>query len=122
MFHPSPEYSPSRPFKIFISLLDKWEIGSPLTEVLVFDAFRAVKQGVESGVDAGEEVGTSERPISPHFFDCFTQLSMTGSTMYEAVEPLALWKQLLRAVLSDICADDDRVEVLNSVTLSLPVR
>lgn len=56
MFHPSTEYSPSRPFKIFISLLDKWEIGSPLTEALVFDAFRALKQGIESGTDPGDEV------------------------------------------------------------------
>lgn len=56
MFNPSPEYSPSRPFKIFISLLDKWEIGSPLTEALVFDSFRALKQGIESGTDPGDEV------------------------------------------------------------------
>jgi hypothetical protein len=49
MFSPSGEYSESRPFKIFISLLDKWEIGSPLTEVLVVDAFRALKQLLASG-------------------------------------------------------------------------
>jgi hypothetical protein len=49
MFSPSGEYSESRPFKIFISLLDKWEIGSPLTDVLVLDAFRALKQLLASG-------------------------------------------------------------------------
>ena len=32
-----------RPFKIFISLLDKWEIGAALTEVLVLDAFAALR-------------------------------------------------------------------------------
>lgn len=32
-----------RPFKIFISLLDKWEIGHSLTEVLVLDAFAALQ-------------------------------------------------------------------------------
>ena len=42
MFHPSLDYSQARPFKIFISLLDKWEIGSPLTDVLVYDAFKAI--------------------------------------------------------------------------------
>ena len=57
MFNPSAEYSISRPFKIFISLLDKWEIGAPLTEALVFDAFRALKQAIESGNDPGDEVG-----------------------------------------------------------------
>ena len=58
MFNPSPEYSPSRPFKIFISLLDKYEIGSPLTEALVFDSFRALKRGIESGTDPGDDVRT----------------------------------------------------------------
>ena len=57
MFSPSPEYSPSRPFKIFISLLDKWEIGSLLTEVLVFDCFRALRDGIEGGGDPGNDVG-----------------------------------------------------------------
>ena len=57
MYHPSAEYSSSRPFKIFISLLDKWEIGSLLTEALVFDSFRALRDGIEAGADAGNDVG-----------------------------------------------------------------
>ena len=57
MFNPSADYSPSRPFKIFISLLDKWEIGSLLTEVLVFDCFRALRDGIEGGGDPGNDVG-----------------------------------------------------------------
>lgn len=36
---------------------------------------------------------------------------MTASTLYEAVEPLALYKQLLAATLLDISADSDRFEV-----------
>lgn len=56
MLHPSTEYSQSRPFKIFISLLDKWEIGSLLTEALVLDAFKAIKKGIDSGEDPGEDV------------------------------------------------------------------
>lgn len=40
---------------------------------------------------------------------------MTASTLYEAIEPLALWKQLLHAMLSDICAEDDRVEGIRMV-------
>ena len=43
MVSPSGEYSESRPFKIFISLLDKWEIGAPLTEALAYDVFSAAK-------------------------------------------------------------------------------
>jgi hypothetical protein len=56
MFAPSGDYSESRPFKIFISLLDKWEIGAALTDVLVYDTFRAVKQFVESNSDTAEDV------------------------------------------------------------------
>lgn len=56
MVSPSGEYAESRPFKIFISLLDKWEIGAPLTEVLVYDALIAVKNLTEHPVDTGEDV------------------------------------------------------------------
>ena len=70
MFNPSTEYSPSRPFKIFISLLDKWEIGSLLTEVLVFDCFKALKDGIEGGGDPGNDVGASYEGITVHT-DCF---------------------------------------------------
>ncbi|OJT08448.1 Protein dopey [Trametes pubescens] len=84
MFYPSQEYSQSRPFKIFISLLDKYEIGLPLTETLVYDALKSLRALLQSGTDAGDD------------------LSMTGSTLYEAVEPHALWSRLLSVVLSDI--------------------
>ncbi|THH33130.1 hypothetical protein EUX98_g1019 [Antrodiella citrinella] len=84
MFSPSTEYAQSRPFKIFVSLLDKWEIGSALTETLVLDAFKAIKMGIDSGRDTGED------------------MTMTASTLYEAIEPYALWRQLLKSVLSDL--------------------
>lgn len=66
MFSPSGEYAESRPFKIFISLLDKWEIGAPLTEVLVYDALKAVKHLMEHPVDTNEDVS-----ISLNFFEIF---------------------------------------------------
>lgn len=56
MFTPSGEYSESRPFKIFISLLDKWEIGSPLTEALVYDALKAIRQHMTAGLETREDV------------------------------------------------------------------
>ena len=64
MFSPSGEYSENRPFKIFISLLDKWEIGAPLTEELVYDAFKAIKQHAEKPPDSTEDV--MSLPISSH--------------------------------------------------------
>jgi hypothetical protein len=45
-----------RAFKIFISLLDKWEIGAPLTEVAVMDAFAAVQAISEGPRPSSEEV------------------------------------------------------------------
>jgi len=56
MFSPSGEYAESRPYKIFISLLDKWEIGSPLTETLVYNAFNAVMQLMQNPREGGEDV------------------------------------------------------------------
>lgn len=56
MFTPSGEYSESRPFKIFISLLDKWEIGSPLTEALIYDALKAIHQHLTAESETKEDV------------------------------------------------------------------
>lgn len=56
MVSPSGEYAESRPFKIFISLLDKWEIGSILTEIIVYDAFKAIMNLVKNPTDSGQDV------------------------------------------------------------------
>jgi hypothetical protein len=56
MDSPSGEYAESRPFKIFISLLDKWEIGAPLTSVIVYDSFTAIQNLVENPRDSGNDV------------------------------------------------------------------
>lgn len=61
MVSPSVEYSESRPFKIFVSLLDKWEIGGPLTEVLVYNALKAIEKHVEAETESSEDVS----PLCP---------------------------------------------------------
>ena len=58
MLSPSGDYSESRPFKIFLSLLDKWEIGGPLTDALTFDAFKALKLLVQEHPDSTADVST----------------------------------------------------------------
>jgi hypothetical protein len=58
MMSPSGDYSESRPFKIFLSLLDKWEIGGPLTDALAFDAFKALKALAQEHPDSTEDVST----------------------------------------------------------------
>ena len=62
MFNPSTEYPGSRPFKIFVSLLDKWEVGGPLTEVLVYNAFRAIEKHVEAGTESSGDVSPEASP------------------------------------------------------------
>ena len=56
MYNSSSDYSTTRPFKIFVSLLDKWEIGSLLTEVLIYDALLAIQRILASGGNE-EDVG-----------------------------------------------------------------
>jgi len=69
MLSPSGEYAESRPFKIFISLLDKWEIGGPLTDALVYDSFKAIEQLVQISMDGNNDVcfmpQCSETPTNP---------------------------------------------------------
>lgn len=71
MFSPSTEYPESRPFKIFISVLDKWEIGGALTEAMVLDAFKALKSLIESDAASNEDVGAF----------CLLSLSFLSSTV-----------------------------------------
>ncbi|KAI0271467.1 Dopey, N-terminal-domain-containing protein [Gloeopeniophorella convolvens] len=94
MLSPSVEYSESRPFKIFISLLDKWEIGGALTEAIVLDAFKAIRSSIESHAEPGEDV------------------VMTASTLYEAVEPHIVWKQLLATILRELAGDGTQNETI----------
>ncbi|RDB28675.1 Protein dopey [Hypsizygus marmoreus] len=101
MVSPSGEYSESRPFKIFISLLDKWEIIGPLTEILVYDSFKAIKNLVENPTEGSQD------------------LTMTASTLYESVELQILWKQLLEAVLREIVGDGSRFEAIRMVLFIL---
>ncbi|KAF8963955.1 Dopey, N-terminal-domain-containing protein [Flammula alnicola] len=97
MISPSGEYAESRPFKIFISLLDKWEIGAILTESLVYDAFKAIMNLVKNPTESGED------------------LTMTASTLYEAVEPQILWQHLLTAVFNEIMGDGTQIEAIQLV-------
>jgi hypothetical protein len=58
MFTPSPESGNTRPYKILISLLDTWEIGSALTEELIMDALSIANPSVKSPAsDGDDEVG-----------------------------------------------------------------
>lgn len=110
---PSGEYAESRPFKIFISLLDKWEIGAILTETIIYDSLKSIMNLVQHPSNSGEDV----RRVYSFFYIPETnllterQLSMTASTLYEAAEPQILWKHLLERVFEEIMSDGDETEV-----------
>ena len=70
--NPSCLYTHARPFKIFVSLLDKWEIGAPLTEAMIYDALNAIKQSVQSSSEKSEEVPILSIPWS--FFIKYTNI------------------------------------------------
>lgn len=57
MFTSSSTYSASRPYRIFVSLLDKWEIGSALSDVLIVDCLQGAKQTLELHSANDEDVG-----------------------------------------------------------------
>ncbi|WVQ78778.1 hypothetical protein IAT38_000869 [Cryptococcus sp. DSM 104549] len=65
-----------RPFKIFLSLLDKWEVGTALSERLAIPALRTVMDA-KSGAD---------------------EVIDTASAVYEAIEPMVIWKVLHKSV------------------------
>ncbi|KAF8510422.1 Dopey, N-terminal-domain-containing protein [Hysterangium stoloniferum] len=88
----------SRPFKIFITLLDKWELGGPLVEVLLYDALRALKRGVLEDGESGAD------------------LLMTANALYDAVEPLLVWKQLFAAVHTELL-DDGRARIFDAMSM-----
>jgi protein dopey len=66
MLAPIAESGGARPYKIFISFLDKWEIGSPLTEILILDALKAVHhtRSEQGQVDDALEAEVRDRPTS----------------------------------------------------------
>ncbi|KAI7962497.1 hypothetical protein MJO28_000591 [Puccinia striiformis f. sp. tritici] len=68
-----------RPFKVFIALLDKWEIGGPLSRALALDAFRAL-QVVLKPEDTQDE------------------LLLTANMMFDSLDPFTTWKSIFESV------------------------
>ncbi|BGP38275.1 hypothetical protein JCM10449v2_002204 [Rhodotorula kratochvilovae] len=75
----------ARGFKVFISLLDKWEIGALLTERCVVDAATALRGKLAEGES--------------------DELLMTGNMLFEVLDPFLLWKQLFAAVRADLAGE-----------------
>lgn len=101
-----------RPFKIFISLLDKWEIGAVLTEVLVLDAFGALHKNLRPE-DDHDEVRYSSCPtplLETHPLST-CQLLLTGNMLFEILDPFLLWKQIYLSIKKTMSSESGAVEV-----------
>ncbi|PWN52444.1 hypothetical protein IE53DRAFT_367211 [Violaceomyces palustris] len=75
-----------RPYKIFISLLDKWEIGQPLTRVLILDAFQALSRHI-----------TGQNP---------DDLLTTGRMLFEVIDPFVCYRQFFLAIKRQLVGND----------------
>ncbi|GJJ13160.1 hypothetical protein Clacol_007411 [Clathrus columnatus] len=81
MFAPHPD---PRAFKVFISLLDKWEIGGPLVDVLLYDAFKSLQVTVTDSANGNSE------------------LLMAANSLYDSVEPLIIWKLFFSTMRTEL--------------------
>ncbi|KAK4687443.1 hypothetical protein P7C73_g2673, partial [Tremellales sp. Uapishka_1] len=88
---------PLRPFKIFLSLMDKWEVDAALSEKLGIPALRAIKLALPTlPIMLKEEVSCQKRNA------LIEQAINTASAVYEAVEPIILWRFLYNAVTEEL--------------------
>ncbi|WWC60178.1 uncharacterized protein I303_102743 [Kwoniella dejecticola CBS 10117] len=91
-----------RPFKIFLSLLDKWEVGGSLSERLAIPALRTIKNATTEGQDLLNE-----------------EVIGTALAVYEAIEPIVVWRLLHMAVQAELGAkesDVSRVQTCQELT------
>ncbi|OCF39597.1 hypothetical protein I317_06612 [Kwoniella heveanensis CBS 569] len=93
-----------RPFKIFLSLLDKWEVGSPLSERLALPALRAIKNATSATADVLPE-----------------EVIGTALAVYEAIEPVVTWKLLFTSVQAELEAKESgAIELVQWLLGSVP--
>jgi hypothetical protein len=87
----------ARPFRIFVSLLDRWEVGYPLSMALVYDALNVAMEvdqngSVEEVVKENVRCFDSEREKSIlKLTDWLLQARMAARAVYEGVEPYIFW-------------------------------
>lgn len=83
-----------------------------MTEILVYNAFKAIKQSVETSSENTEDASFNFVSFEV-VRSLIVQMVMTASTLYEAVEPRTIWKQLLNSVILEILGEASQIEVRN---------
>ncbi|UZJ52849.1 hypothetical protein CBS101457_002169 [Exobasidium rhododendri] len=88
-----------RPFKIFVSLLDKWSIGQPLTSALILDVFRSLQVQL-SGIEDVSVVGQNSLKATA------TDITTTAKMLFEVVDPFATYRQFYYAIKKELIGDE----------------
>lgn len=84
-----------RPYKIFVSLLDKWSIGQPLTNVLILDTYHSLQHQMK-GVEG--EATASDASLKA----AATDISTTAKMLFEVVDPFATYRQFYYAIVDEM--------------------
>ncbi|KAG0208460.1 hypothetical protein BGX28_000598 [Mortierella sp. GBA30] len=74
-----------KPYRVFVSLLDEWDIGYPVIQAVFLDALRSLKRRVDSGNHGAE-------------------LIQTASMWIDMTDPYLIWKKLSEAVYDNFPA------------------
>ncbi|KAG0266708.1 hypothetical protein DFQ27_009484 [Actinomortierella ambigua] len=80
-----------KPFKVFVSLLDEWDIGYPVIQSVFLDALKSLKRHVDMD-DHGSE------------------LIQAAKIWIDITDPYLIWKKLAEAVYEDFPALNDNHE------------
>jgi len=75
-----------RPYRVFISLLDKYEIGQPLTSVLILDALKILSRLLNSSSSSSSNTNSNS-------YLRRKELETTGKMLFDSVDPYALYRQ-----------------------------
>jgi hypothetical protein len=111
----------TKPFRIFVSLLDRWEVGYPLSIALVHDAMDIAMSADHSKLR--DETVRDNVSVTPffvknqltntiHYED--KQARLAARAVYEAVEPYVFWCIVSNRLEAAIEKRDPAMVCLNS--------
>lgn len=104
-----------KPFKVFLSLLDRWEVGAALSNKLVMPALEAIRAGLPRvSASIREEVSSFFSPLCPETDD--VQMIDTATAVYEAVEPIIVWRAMFTS-LASVEADQKHVSLSSGISI-----
>ncbi|KAG0232967.1 hypothetical protein BGW42_007780 [Actinomortierella wolfii] len=89
-----------KPFKVFVSLLDEWDIGYPVIQSVFLDALISLKRHVDTD-DHGAE------------------LIQTATMWIDMTDPYLIWKKLAEAVYEDFLSTKEKPYALDLVIFFL---